>query len=189
MAGNIFQSRKGVQSLKNGSKETDECISNMDEDSDSNEIGSYCELTLIDRQNSQNEEKEACNSVMFKEIKNPTNLMDNPQQDLDETNMMPEYKETTVLNIEDTDRENFPADRNKSKFSSVSTDWKGSSDSNFKSVKSGCSSCLCTITLSTIVSICVSASVAILLVVYLTRSSVVNDKKQTVTYPAFSQVS
>ena len=170
-------------------EETDACFFKIIDNSDRDEIDSYCELTFLERQNSQNEEKEAyqCSRA---QVSKQTDSYTAPQKHYSEVDsLVSDTGETTVINIDERLKE-VAYDKghveNKSKYFASISEWTESDKSGAKAARSRtCSRCLCTISISAIVSICVSACITILLVVYLSRNS--NGQKETIVdNPVFS---
>ena len=163
-------------------EETDACILKIKDDSDRDEIDSYCELTFLERQNSQNEEKEAerCSRAQVSKQTESLNCSQKHYSEVD--SLVSDTGETTVINIDESLKELAYHERNvqnKSKHFASGSDWTESDKSGAKVARSRtCSRCLCTISISAIVSICVSACITILLVVYLSRNS--NGQKETI---------
>ena len=182
----------GTNSKSNtSSMDTHSRSSGSDGDSD---FGSYCKLTyssehsnptLPERQNSKNEERESLLDAQ-KQTLSPEQIM--LGTDTCQSCVNQNYKVDSVVNI---DKEIYDqTDPKNSNFSSTSdTDWTVSDSSKTKKAKRACSSCFCTITLSTFFSVLISVSVMVLLFRYLNEPVVMSTHPNGTTQdPDIGQV-
>ena len=161
------------------------------------DFGSYCNLTynsehsnptLTKRQNSQNEEREGSLDAQ-KQMLSPEQIM--LGTDTCQSCVNQNYEGDSVVTIELPEKVIYEqSDPKNSNFSSTSdTDWTVSDSSRTKKAKRACSSCFCTIALSTIFSVLISGSVMVLLFRYLDEPVVMSTYlKGTAQDPNIGQV-
>ena len=156
----------------NTNSKSSTCSMNSHMSSSGSEFGSYCEISLkqlVERQNSQNEEKEGLLGAQTQDTQNLSSVQNAMQSESCQSCVNQNYK-GDKQHVVDVDKEIYEQIDTK-KFSSTSdTDWTVSDISGTKKTKSKrahkCAGCCCTITLSTVFSVVISVSLVCLLLRY-----------------------
>ena len=170
--------------------------------SSESEFGSYCEITniktnkmsLVERQNSQNEEREGLLGAQTQEIHT------SPVQGLSQTetcgkcvgNQHYKCENEHVIDMIDAEKELYEQIDSKKFPSTTDTDWTESSISKTKKSKPkrvrNCSSCCCTITLSTVFSVVISVSLMFILLRYSGDTAMMREIQGPAQVPNIGQV-